>query len=266
MAAPTSKRIAHLSDLHLGASAATERAARKLAATLRDDRPEVVIVSGDVTHRGRRQEAALFHDIFAEFDPIVVPGNHDRLGEVEQVFMQQRVALTHREGVSVLRIDSTGPHNAAMRTPQGLVTDADLNAIASALDAMPAGVLRVATLHHHPIFLPEDGFWEKVGGWLRVTRVEELHCGRELLALLDGRCDLVLSGHRHVAHHHRVGSLHVLTGGSATELGRYRTVTHDKGVLQNMQWNELKAEAKKKSAVRQPSARATWARASQPAL
>ena len=246
---------------------ATERTARALAATLHDDRPEVVIVSGDVTHRARPHEAALFQEIFADLDPIVVPGNHDRLGPgLGAMFMNGRVSLTHRPGVSVLRIDSTGPHNASMLTPQGMMTEADLGAVDAALLQMPRGVLRVATLHHHPIFLPEDSVWEKIGGWLGMTRVEELHCGAALMALLDQRCDVVLSGHRHLAHHLRHGALEMFTAGSATELGGYRVLTHDGGMLQDVSWVESRATTTKKLAARPPSAHAAWARASQPRL
>src|SRR5688572_8134674 len=71
------RTIAHVSDLHFGASDA--RVVAALIATINDLRPDVVAVSGDLTQRARRwqfREARAFLDRLPG-PQIVVPGNHD---------------------------------------------------------------------------------------------------------------------------------------------------------------------------------------------
>src|SRR5919202_5053344 len=71
------KKIAHLSDLHFGRI--DERVVGPLAEAVRDARPSLVVVSGDLTQRARTRqfrEARAFLDSLPR-PQIVVPGNHD---------------------------------------------------------------------------------------------------------------------------------------------------------------------------------------------
>src|SRR5215831_1955466 len=72
----------HLSDLHVGKDPATDRAAVALCEALQSE-PGAVLLTGDVTHRGRRSELRRFYEIFEPVldRTIAVPGNHDRLGD-----------------------------------------------------------------------------------------------------------------------------------------------------------------------------------------
>jgi 3',5'-cyclic AMP phosphodiesterase CpdA len=241
------KRIAHLSDLHLGKSAPHERAARALAKSLSRSSADVIVVSGDVTDKGRRSEHALFSEIFAGVADrlCIVPGNHDRLGtgEAADLFMPERSALAHGPGMSLLRINSTGAHNRSLFTPQGEITGDDLAAIDAKLTAMPRHALRIAVLHHHPVALPADDAWERLGGWLRITRNEQLHSSLALLSTLAGRVDVVLHGHRHRLHHHRLGGLEIVAGGSSSEQQGYRMLSFDDHVLSRIDWVSVEAQA-----------------------
>src|SRR6185436_7789886 len=71
-------RILHISDLHLGRGATVEplTAMRELLPRLA---PEVLVVTGDLTHRGRRPELELARELLVSLDlPLLaVPGNHD---------------------------------------------------------------------------------------------------------------------------------------------------------------------------------------------
>jgi 3',5'-cyclic AMP phosphodiesterase CpdA len=71
--------LAHLSDLHFGRH--DEAIAEALLASLADTRPHLVVVSGDLTQRARRDEFAAarkFLDRLSAIAPVlVVPGNHD---------------------------------------------------------------------------------------------------------------------------------------------------------------------------------------------
>src|SRR4051812_6932864 len=126
------RTFAHLSDLHLGAGLAVTDAARRLCSALLAVRVHRVIVSGDVTHRGRISELALFEEIFAplidEGRVIVVPGNHDRLGDdIGKALMPgPRVQAEDHEGLFVVRFDSTGPHNRRWVDSHGSMDEKDM--------------------------------------------------------------------------------------------------------------------------------------------
>src|SRR6202162_6619839 len=71
------RTLAHLSDPHFGR---LERATvRALIATVTEARPDIVVISGDLTQRAKErefQEARQFLDALPS-PQIVVPGNHD---------------------------------------------------------------------------------------------------------------------------------------------------------------------------------------------
>ena len=52
------RKLAHISDLHFGRSAESDARATRLCRALIDARIDHVVVTGDLTHRGRRRELA----------------------------------------------------------------------------------------------------------------------------------------------------------------------------------------------------------------
>jgi 3',5'-cyclic AMP phosphodiesterase CpdA len=226
--------IAHVSDLHIGRDAATERAVERLADALASSGADAVLVSGDVTHRGSLGELARFEALFRPLletgRMVVVPGNHDRLGEdaAAAIMPHGRVDTRSRPGLHVVRIDSTAPHNRRLFRSNGRLTPEDLSDVERALDAAPAGAVVAAVLHHHVLPLPEDWLGERLGTLVGLPFAEELAAGARLLGLLRGRCDLVLHGHRHrpsevVLDAAGARPLRVLNAGSSTLLERIRT-------------------------------------------
>jgi Icc protein len=242
-----SKTLAHVSDLHFGLRH-HEATAAALVQRLCREQVDHVIVSGDVTHRGRRDELERFWSCFAPLREAgvlsVVPGNHDRLGDdVGEIFMGgERVHVTRRDGLRIVRLDSTAPHNRHAMRGHGLVHHEDLRALDRALAEPEPREVVVVTMHHHPLPLPEESHLEKLSAWLRLPYTSELSMGRELLACLRGRCDLLLHGHRHrpsASHHFGVEGrpLRVINAGSSTELGRVRVLRHHEGrVLGPPRW------------------------------
>jgi 3',5'-cyclic AMP phosphodiesterase CpdA len=227
--------IAHVSDLHIGRDAATERAVERLAGALSTSGPDAVLVSGDVTHRGGLDELARFEALFRPLlesgRMVVVPGNHDRLGDdaARAIMARGRVDTWTRPGLHVVRIDSTAPHNRRLLRSHGRVTQEDLAEVERALGTAPAGAVVAAVLHHHLLPLPEDLFTERLAAFLGLPFADELAAGARLLELLRGRCDLVLHGHRHrpsevVLDATGPRPLRVVNAGSTTELQRVRTL------------------------------------------
>lgn len=245
------RTIAHLSDLHVGRDRATDARVARIPAALLRAGVDAVLVTGDVTHRGRRAELEAFEAMFAPLRDrtVVVPGNHDRLGEDagRRLMRGGRVAVEALPGLHVVRLDSTAPHNRALLAAHGELSDHDLEATGAAVRAAPAGSLVALMLHHHVLPLPEDHLSERLATWLGWPNAAELARGRELVQALRGRCDLVAHGHRHAASERVVPAggrpLHVRNAGSTPDLGRARVIAHAGGRIVSERWLDVSAPA-----------------------
>jgi Icc protein len=179
---------------------------------------------------------------------LVVPGNHDRLGEdVGSALMPgPRVQAELRPGLLVVRLDSTAPHNRRWLASHGALTRDDIAAVDQAVALAPAGVLVVLMLHHHLLPLPEDHVGERLATLLGWPHAAELELGRELVDRLKGRCDLVLHGHRHAPSEVVIlpqagRAMRVLNSGSTPEQGRVRLLAHEAGGVVSERWIHVAA-------------------------
>jgi Icc protein len=233
-------RLAHLSDLHIGTGA--EVAAEQLVDALLRSGADRIALTGDITHRGRRGELERFRRVFAPVLErlVLVPGNHDRLGDDLEADLMPgpRVQSLDDRGVRVVRFNSTGSHNRRWFDSHGLLTRDDLDAIERDLRAAPPGAATVLLLHHHLLPLPDEDFLERLATRLGWPNAAELALGPELVHRLRGLCDLVLHGHRHIpAERVRWRSdprpLRIVNGGSSVLLRGFRLFECDGG-----RWSE----------------------------
>ena len=233
--------IAHLSDLHIGASRAESLACEKLCATLLAMDVGHVVVTGDLTENGRNGEYAEFNRIFAPLRDAgrltVVPGNHDRLEDDAGRGMMDgtRVDVTRIGRVSIVRIDTTGWHNRFSIAAHGFLDPRTLQEIDRAIDALPETDLIIVAHHHHLLRLPLEGFLEHLSHVLWLPFADALRHGPTLLRRLRGRADLVFHGHRHVPAETLFldlpRPLRVFNAGSSSRLGRFRLFLHEDGKL-----------------------------------
>lgn len=241
------RTLAHVSDLHLGRDRRSDAAARAVGSALAAAGVDAVLVTGDVTHRGRAAELRAFEDAFAPLlergRVVLVPGNHDRAGEDvgATLMVGSRVGVADLPGLHVVRVDSTGPHNRSLIAAHGLLGRRDLVEVDAALRDAPRGALSVVMLHHHVLPLPADDLAERVAGWLGWPNAGELVRGRELLEVARGRCDLVLHGHRHVPGDAApfpgdARPLAVVNAGCSPDLGGARVLLHEDGALRGSFW------------------------------
>lgn len=265
---PGTCTLAHLSDLHFGRSAADEERCQQLCRALMEVGVDHVLVTGDITHRGRRRELAAFERVFAPFlragTITVIPGNHDRLGDDlgDDLMPGPRVQVAEAAGLHVVRVNSTGDHNRSWIAGHGELLDEDLAAVDAALDAAPADKLVVVAVHHHVIPLPEEHLAEWLSSFLGWPFTAELERGRDLLDRVRGRCGMVLHGHRHIPRGVRVqvddcaDAVHVYNAGSSPEIGGARIFEHAGGVLVSEPWWL--------QAVTEPESATSWAAAPDP--
>jgi 3',5'-cyclic AMP phosphodiesterase CpdA len=188
-------RILHLSDLHIGArdDTAIHEAIRAFVAKTQ---PELIVATGDLTHRGRPAQ----HDRAAAFlralgAPVVaVPGNHDIPYSFPARFTQPWREFDRLWGTTEPVYSTGGVHLVGVnsvrpwRHQSGGVADAQLARVTERLAAAPAGALRVVALHHQLIGAP----------W-RTRKKPVARRNHVLASLVDSGADLILGGHIHQA-------------------------------------------------------------------
>jgi 3',5'-cyclic AMP phosphodiesterase CpdA len=186
-------RVLHVSDLHVGrreSPAATEA----LAALVEQLEPELVIASGDLAHRGRREQLERAKAVLRALDrPVLaVPGNHDipytfparftrPWAEFERLW-ETTQPVHPGERVFAVGLNSVRP----WRHQSGRLTAAQLEHAARLFASAPPKALRVAVLHHHLIGAP----------W-RSRKRPVAHRNNVLAGLVDAGAELILAGHIH---------------------------------------------------------------------
>jgi 3',5'-cyclic-AMP phosphodiesterase len=239
------RTIAHISDLHIGRDAPTDARVASLASTLLASDVDQVLLTGDITHKGRHAELDHFERLFGPLRSrlCLVPGNHDRAGDdvTRRLMPGPRVQAELVGGLFVVRVDSTAPHNKSLFDAHGELTPADLAEVDHLVGSAPRGALVVLMLHHHVLPLPFDHVGERLISMLGWPVADELALGEELTLQLSGRCDFVLHGHRHALAERRLASadgrtLRVLNAGSTPELGRARLIVHASGRVLSEGW------------------------------
>ncbi|HEY7604825.1 MAG TPA: metallophosphoesterase [Gaiellaceae bacterium] len=186
-------RILHVSDLHVGAREGPE-VESALAALADRVRPELVVASGDLTHRGRRNQHERAATLLRGMGrPVVaVPGNHDipysfparfthPWAEFERLWETTRPVHVS-DGVCLVGINSVRP----WRHQSGGVSDDQLDWAASQLAAAPPAALRVIALHH-----------QLAGAPWRTRKRPVARRNHVLGKLVDAGAELIVSGHTH---------------------------------------------------------------------
>lgn len=189
-------RILHVSDLHTGTREDPDAESALRALVDRAD-VELIVASGDLTHRGRREQHERAHRFLTSFGvPVLtVPGNHDlpytfparftrtydefrrTWGSVEQTYSSPTLY--------VIGLNSS----RRFRQQGGALHREQLERAALRLRDAPTGAYRVVVLHHHLLGAP----------WRAARKRPVSHRGRVLRSLAGAGADLILGGHIHQA-------------------------------------------------------------------
>jgi 3',5'-cyclic AMP phosphodiesterase CpdA len=156
--------------------------------------PQLVVASGDLAHRGRRQQLERAADLLRALGPpvLAVPGNHD-LPYTPARFVRpwaefERIWETTEPTASAVGLHVVGLNSARpFRHQSGALSGAQLDRAAGRLGAAADGALRVAVLHHHLLGAP----------WRAAHKRPVSRRNRVLRALVDAGADLILAGHIH---------------------------------------------------------------------
>jgi 3',5'-cyclic AMP phosphodiesterase CpdA len=186
-------RLLHVSDLHAGTHEERE-VEQALARLVERTEPQLVVASGDLAHRGRRQQLERAAELLRSLGPpvLAVPGNHDLpytptrfvrpWAEFERIWetTEPTAALP---GLHVVGLNSARP----FRHQGGALSGTQLDLAVTRLAAAEAGALRVAVLHHHLLGAP----------WRAAHKRPVSRRNRVFRTLVDAGADLILAGHIH---------------------------------------------------------------------
>jgi 3',5'-cyclic AMP phosphodiesterase CpdA len=191
-----SARILHISDLHTGIREHPDVEAATAALVERME-PELVVASGDLSHRGRRAQLERAHAFLDSLGPpvLAVPGNHDIPHSFPARFSSpwaefERLWETTEPTYASASLHVVGLNSARPYLHQsGRLRDDQLRRAAERLGEAAAGAYRVVVLHHHLLGAP----------WRAARKRPLADRDRVLQALVSAGADLFLSGHIHQA-------------------------------------------------------------------
>lgn len=194
--------ILHITDTHFGAE--RPEVVRGLIELAREQRPSLVVLSGDVTQRARRAQfdvARAFMDelcaacgIDAQRDVLIIPGNHDiplfnlplRLldpyGPYVRAFGTRLEPLIRRPDVWLIGVNTTRP----WRHKHGELSSAQIERVAARLRAAPDDALRVVVTHQPLMVIEREDRRDLVRGYKAAVDT-----------WVAAGADIFLSGHTH---------------------------------------------------------------------
>lgn len=191
------RSIAHISDLHFGA--ADDLVAERLVESIDETRPDLVVVSGDLTQRARRSQflaARAFLDRLNS-PKLIVPGNHDvplynvigRFANPLEDF-QRYISSDLEPFFADGELAISGVNTARSLTIKGgRINGSQVEKIRSRMLAAEENVLKVVVTHH-PFDVAEGEDENAIVG----------RAQRAMTAIASCGADVFLSGHMHVSH------------------------------------------------------------------
>lgn len=205
-------RLLHVSDLHVGAHEEPD-VEQALARLVERAEPQLVVASGDLSHRGRREQLERAAAFLRSLGPpvLAVPGNHD-LPHTPTRFMRpwaefERVWETTEPVASLPGLYVVGLNSARpFRHQGGAIGTSQLERASARFAGVEIGALRVAVLHHHLANSP----WRAAHKRPVSNRLHVLH------SLAGAGVELILSGHIHQAAIYERHEFEVEEGGAKT--------------------------------------------------
>lgn len=158
------RRLAHISDLHFGRT--DERVVEGLVAELNSDRPDLVVVSGDLTQGARGSEfraARRFLDRLVS-PWVAVPGNHDispyhlvqrfldPFARFRRYIAQATEPVWHDEEIAIVGINSVRSMLLELNWAHGSLSRPQMDRAEERLASLPSSLFRIVVAHHP--FLP----------------------------------------------------------------------------------------------------------------
>jgi 3',5'-cyclic AMP phosphodiesterase CpdA len=196
-------RITHLSDLHFGHH--DPALAAGLAADIATQSPDLVVISGDFTQIGSKEEFEQARTFLDQLKTpfFAVPGNHDvpavniprrflnPYGHYRRFITRDLEPFVEMDGVAIAGIRTVRRIRPSLNWADGLISRRQISDLAVKFSKASQGAVRVVVAHH-PLLQPEGQMQKPM------RRVE--HADRALSAFAGLGVRLVLSGHFHLSY------------------------------------------------------------------
>lgn len=197
--------IAHISDLHCGSRYHIPSLAKRVIDELNDEvKPDIVVVTGDLTDMGFRQEFRAAERLISALGcerVIVLLGNHDARNVGDEHFAEMfgtRSKELGHNGMRVLGLDSSEPD-----LDTGRIGRERYRWLEERFGEDPEE-FKVVAMHHHLVPVPGTGRERNI-----------VHDAGDLLRVLaDNSVDLVLCGHKHVPNVWRLEDMLIVNAGT----------------------------------------------------
>lgn len=199
--------IIQISDLHFGSEFVPEYM-ENVIKYIKENNPDAVICTGDIIHRGRvvQYKGVLpYIKRIKELSKFMaIPGNHDAKNSglvfFEKLIGPRRSRLIIEEKDTII----VGVCSARDDMAEGMIGDEQLDWLGRQFNRNLEN--RVLAVHHHLVPVPLSG--------QKFTTVRDAGEILEFTQLFE--IDLVLMGHRHVAHAYVIGPTTYLYCGTST--------------------------------------------------
>jgi len=199
--------VAHISDFHIGSYHFVSNLMNRTIKELNELKPDVVIVTGDLTNEGFRQEYMTAKAYLNDLEcgrVVIVPGNHDSRNvgylHFDELF-GPRFSVMRWNGLCVVGADSSEPDLDAGkigRERYGWIVD-NLHGVDD---------FKIFALHHHLLPVPGTGRERNI----------VYDAGDILELLFYSDVDLVLTGHKHVPYVWHLENMYVVNAGTVSSL------------------------------------------------
>ena len=198
--------ICQISDIHCGSPYFIPDLLERSILEINDLDPTAVVVSGDLTNAGYKQEFEMAAEYIRRFrceHVMVIPGNHDsrNVGYIhfERLFGDRYSTIDFEEAVMVA-VDSSEPD-----LDDGRVGREHYDFIHQTFGGA-GDRLKIFVIHHHLIPIPGTGRERNI-----------IYDAGDVLELLaDTEVDLVLSGHKHVPYSWKLENMFIVNAGTAS--------------------------------------------------
>jgi len=220
------KTIAHISDVHFGRTECS--VVNSLVEIVNEMRPDLVVVSGDLTQRAKSREFIEAREFLDRLDApqIVVPGNHDvPLYNVYKRFFQPlhnfRKYITDDlepfykdDEMAVAGINTA----RSLTIKDGRISEGQIDRLRHKLEPLDDRHLKIIVTHH-PLDLPGGYDEDEIVGRAKELMPKMAECG----------ADIFLSGHLHVSSITNSAHRYRLENGKAALIIQAGTATSTRG-------------------------------------
>ena len=223
------KKIAQISDIHFGEKNFSQQLKYNLLNQLKEENPDLIIVSGDLTTNGYIHEYEKATEFVEELKSITetytIPGNHDArnvgLIHFERLIGPRKfIHVDKSGGFAIVGLDSSEPD-----INDGQIGLDQMNWLRKQMEKLPSDLCKIVTFHHHLLPIPQTGRERNIlldsGDLLRVFS----ECG----------VDFVLNGHKHVPNVWMIEKMVTINSGTATtrKLRGYTFPSHNQLIIRD---------------------------------